>query len=90
MCLSSPGGGVMVSLFEEITAGQAVILVASVSVLGSSGPNCCEDSCVLLSYDDDVCSSAGFVYGAWSYFKVNVCGGLVDGSGYGSSGFGYG
>ena len=38
----------MLLLSEEITAGQAVILVTIGSGLGSSGPNNCEDFTVLL------------------------------------------
>ena len=81
----------MLLLSEGITAGQAVILVIIVSGKGSSGPNNCEDFTMSLCVCV-VCSSAGFVYGARSYFNVNVCGGCVDGSGNGSfiSGYGYG
>ena len=66
-----------------MTAGQVVILVAIVSVLGSSGPNTCEDSKLMLGACAVVCSSAGLVYGSCAYFNVYVCGGIVDGSGYG-------
>ena len=60
---------------ETLHAGQAVTLVVNVFVDGSSGPDFDEDSgCV-------VCSSCGFVYGALLYLIVNVCGGMVDGSG---------
>ena len=68
---------------EEITAGQAVILVAIASGKGSSGPSNCEDFTVLLCVCDDG-ASAGLMYGASSYFRVNACGGIVDGSGKGS------
>ncbi len=75
---------------EGITAGQAVILVAIAFGMGSSGPNNCEDFTVLLFVCDGDCASAGLMYGALSYFKVNACGGIVDGSGMGSFGLGYG
>ena len=80
----------MLSWFEIMTAGQAIILVTTASCKGSSGPSGCEDSMVMFGACVGCCASAGFVYGACSYFNVNVCGGMVDGSGNGSFGFGYG